>query len=67
MSAERISHAARLRIAADHPLGDAWDEPDTGMPPCLFCRRVVPCECMDDECMCSCGRCDAPDPGEQSS
>lgn len=45
-------------------LGDAWDEPDTGVPPCLFCRREVPCEChpdapesYDEQCMCSCGRC----------
>lgn len=38
-------------------LGDAWDEPDTGVPPCDFCRREVPCECDDEPCMCTCGRC----------
>lgn len=38
-------------------LGDAHDEPDTGQPPCLFCRREVPCECGGEDCMCSCGRC----------
>lgn len=26
-------------------------------PPCLFCRRDVPCECAGVTCMCSCGRC----------
>lgn len=55
-------------------VNDAWDEPDTGKPPCDFCRREVPCEChpiraahwpgdqasYDAQCMCSCGRCTAP-------
>lgn len=41
-------------------LGDAYDEADTGQPPCLFCRRTVPCECAGGPCMCSCGRCMAP-------
>lgn len=40
------------RIAADHLLGDAWDEPDTRVPPCLFCRRSVPCDCAGATCMC---------------
>jgi hypothetical protein len=43
-------------------INDAHDEPDTGKPPCDFCRRVVPCECMDGPCMCTCGRCCAPFP-----
>ncbi len=52
-----MNHDEAMRIAADHPLGDAFDEPDTGVPPCLFCRRTVPCECDGGTCMCSCGRC----------
>jgi hypothetical protein len=42
------------------PLGDAHDEPDTGKPPCIFCKREIPCECADEPCMCTCGRCLAP-------
>ena len=50
-------------------VGDAWDEPDTGKPPCDFCRRTALCECMTwtrigpfyitnpERCMCTCGRC----------
>ena len=49
-------------------VNDAHDEPDTGVPPCDFCRREVPCECDcktdDDPCMCTCGRCMAPYPWE---
>lgn len=30
-------------------------------PACDFCRREVPCECGEGDCMCSCGRCQAPD------
>jgi len=47
----------------DRELGDAHDEPDTGKPPCIFCRREIPCECnnsvwdLDPVCMCTCGRC----------
>lgn len=49
-------------------VNDAHDEPDTGVPPCDFCRRTVPCECSttadrlagDETCMCTCGRCMAP-------
>lgn len=32
--------------AAVVSVSDAWDEPDTGIPPCDFCRRRTPCECM---------------------
>lgn len=49
-------NAERCRDA----LGDAHDEPDTGVPPCIFCRREIPCECGAETCMCSCGRCMAP-------
>lgn len=52
-------------------IGDAWNEPDTGKPPCDFCRREVPCECGPiwktgryEDCMCTCGRCLAPYPWE---
>lgn len=38
-------------------VNDAHDEPDTGKPPCDFCRREIPCECDDATCMCTCGRC----------
>lgn len=41
-------------------LGDAWDEPDTGIPPCLWCRRTEPCRCPEGQCACDCGRCQAP-------
>jgi hypothetical protein len=46
-------------VPADQ-LGDAWDEPDIGEPPCVFCRRAIPCECAGGDCMCTCGRCLAP-------
>lgn len=46
------------------PVNDAHDEPDTGKPPCDFCRREIPCECgplladrTEETCMCTCGRC----------
>lgn len=44
----------------DRPVNDAHDEPDTGQPPCDFCRRTIPCECDSKTCMCTCGRCCAP-------
>lgn len=47
-------------VESTDPIGDAWDEPDTGVPPCVFCRREIPCECNYETCMCSCGRCLAP-------
>jgi hypothetical protein len=47
-------------VATVVDLGDARDEPDTGKPPCDFCRREVPCECAGSDCMCDCGRCMAP-------
>jgi hypothetical protein len=45
---------------------DAWNEPDTGTPPCDFCRRSIPCECDRETCMCTCGRCLAPEALEGS-
>ena len=59
MSELEINRLLHRNSAYVDLLGDAHDEPDTGAPPCLFCRREVPCEC-DGECMCSCGRCMAP-------
>lgn len=44
---------------ASERLGDAHDEPDTGVPPCVFCKRAIPCECDGVACMCTCGRCRA--------
>lgn len=58
-----LSGSQRLEIS--EALGnDAWDEPDTGKPPCDFCRRTIPCECAGATCMCTCGRCQAPREGE---
>lgn len=58
--AQRIRQSAYEQLERAMILGDAYDEPDTGVPPCDFCRREVPCECAGEPCMCSCGRCCAP-------
>jgi hypothetical protein len=61
-----LSGSQRLEIS--EALGnDAWDEPDTGKPPCDFCRRIIPCECAGATCMCTCGRCQAPREGDEGA
>ena len=29
-------------------------------PPCFWCEREEPCDCVRPECKCECGRCLAP-------
>jgi hypothetical protein len=59
-SEQALFDAMAAAIRYPQGLGDAHDEPDTGKPPCDFCRRTVPCECGGEICMCTCGRCMAP-------